>query len=500
MIKKILFLAFFLFSVFLLPLAAQQEKKKNRVEILNADILKIDRTRYLRKLQGNVRLKHENILLTCDSALVFDYTNVVEAFSNVSLNQGDTLFLTGDYIRYNGDTKKAEVFGDVHLMDKKSDLKTDKLEFDMENNVGYYLTGGVITSEKNRIESREGFYYSNTKDYFYKGNVRVVTNDYTITSDTLRYNPDEDITYFYGPTEIISDSAYISCERGWYDLKNDISKFSLHAYMQTKEYTVRGDTLFYDKPRGYGTANGNVEMLDTTRKVILFGNHAVYWKNPERSMITDSAVFVQYSPEGDSLFLHADTLRSFMDSAGYRILSAYFGVRIYSKDMQGACDSLSYSFVDSVIRMYREPVIWSGESQMTAKTIYLYTRGRNVDHFEMKQDAMIISEFDSTHFNQIKGKNMKGYFKDNHLYRIDVNGNGQSIYYPDDQGEIIGYNKVDCSNIVIWVKDNKIKRIVLLKQPSGTLDPPPETFTEDQKLKGFIWLDTKRPRSPQDIF
>jgi len=498
--KKILFLAFSLSTVFLLPLAAQQEERKSRVEILNADILKIDRARHLKKLRGKVRLKHENILLTCDSALVFDNTNVVEAFSKVTMNQGDTLFLSGDYIRYDGDTKKAKVIGNVDLRDKKSDLKTDELEFDMENNVGYYLTGGVITSEKNRIESREGFYHSKTKDYYYKGDVRVVTKDYTISSDTLRYNPDEDITYFYGPTEITSDSLYISCERGWYDLKNDVSKFSLNAFMQTKEHSVRGDTLFYDKQRGFGTATGHVEMLDTVQKVILYGNHADYWENPERFVITDSALFVQYSPDGDSLYLHADTLRSFLDSAGYRILSAFFGVRIYSKDMQGACDSLSYSLADSVIRMFTEPVIWSGESQMTAKTIYLYTRGRNMDYFEMKQDAMIISEFDTTHFNQIKGKNMTGYFKDNLLYRIDVNGNGQSIYYPDDQGEIIGYNKVDCSNIVIWVSENKIQRIVLLKQPTGTLDPPPATFSEDQKLKGFLWLDPKRPRSPREVF
>ncbi len=499
-LKKIIFLPFFFFLGLSVSLTAQQKGKKSRVEILNADILKIDRVRALRKLQGNVRLKHEDILLICDSALVFDKSNVVEAYSNVTLNRGDTLFLYGDYIRYDGDTKKAVVTGNVHLKDKKTDLKTDRLEFDMENNIGYYLTGGVITSEDNRIESREGYYHSNTKEYFYKGNVKVETSDYTITSDTMRYDPDEDITWFYGPTKIISDSVSIFCERGWYNLKKDISKFSVHAFMQTHEHSVRGDTLFYDKHRGYGTADGNVEMLDTVQKVVLYGNKAVYWEKPERSMITDSALFVQYSAEGDSLYLHADTLRSFTDTAGYRMLTAFFGVRIYSKDMQGACDSLSYSFADSVIRMFGSPVLWSGENQMTAKTIYLFTRGRNIDHFEMITDAMIISRYDSVHFNQIKGKNMTGYFRDNHLYRIDVNGNGQSIYYPDDQGEIIGYNKVECSNIIIWVKDNKIRKIVMLKQPSGTLDPPPQTFTEDQKLKGFIWLDARRPRSKRDVF
>ena len=478
----------------------QQAGKKSKVEILNADILKIDRTRHLKKLVGHVRMKHEDILLSCDSALVFDNSNVVEAFSNVSLNQGDTLFLDGDYIRYDGDTKKAQVKGHVRLRDAKSTLVTDALEFDMNNNVGYYLNGGVITSEKNTIRSREGYYHSRTKEYSYKGAVQVKTPEYTITSDTLRYDPVEDITYFYGPTQIRSDSVFISCERGWYNLKKDISEFSMHAFLQTNEHSVRGDSLYYDKNRGYGTARGNVEMLDTLQKVILYGEHAVYYENPERSVITDKALFIQYNTGGDSLYLHADTLRSFIDTSGYRMLSTYYGVRIYSKDMQGVCDSLAYSFADSVIRMYGEPVIWSGENQMTAQTIYLFTKGRKMDHFEMKGEALIISRYDTARFNQIKGKNMTGYFRDNQLYRIDVNGNGQSIYYPEDQGDIIGFNKVECSNIVIWVSDNKIKRIIMLKAPTGTLDPPPEKVTADQRLKGFVWLDAKRPRSPEDVF
>jgi len=486
--------------IFLMIVYSLSAQRKSRVNILNADELKIDRVHHLRKLRGNVRLKHEDVYMQCDSALVYENSNEVEAYSNVFLNQGDTLFLYGDYLRYNGDTKKAGVTGNVRLQDKQSTLITDRLEFDLQQNLGYYLTGGELKDEKNKIDSREGYYNSKTKDYFYKGDVYVQTPDYKIHADTMKYNAETNIARFYGPTEITGDSMYIYCERGWYNIKDDVSRFSINAFLKTKEHTVKGDTLFYDKKKKYGTGYGHVEMTDTVQKIILSGNRAVYYEEPERTMITDSALFIQIEEE-DSLFLHADTLRSFPDSSGkHRILTAFYRVRIYRKDMQGFCDSLSYSFVDSVIRMNGDPVIWSGKNQLTARYMKLYTRNNKMNRIEMYGDAMIISLDDSIHFDQIKGKNMYGYFKDNKLYKIDVIGNGQSIYYPEDQGEIIGFNKAECSNIVIYVEDNKIRKITMLTKPGGTLDPPTSASSNAQRLKGFQWLEALRPQSPLDIF
>jgi len=216
--------------------------------------------------------------------------------------------------------------------------------------------------------------------------------------------------------------------------------------------------------------------------------------------MTGRALFRQYDENGDTLYMHADTLRSFQDTAGNRVMIAYFGVRIYRKDLQGVCDSLAYSFADSVIRLYTAPVIWSGENQLSADKMDLYAREGAMDHFEMSGNAMIVSRYDSIRYNQIKGKKMYGYFRDNELYRIDVNGNGESIYYPEDQGRLIGMNRSECSNIIIFVENRKIKRIKLLKSPSGTLSPPPAGFTEDQRLKGFKWLSDLRPAGPYDVF
>ena len=483
------------------PAGAQRKKvRKNKVEILQADELNIDRLHSRKRLLGHVKLKHREVILTCDSAMVYDNSNVVEAYSNVTLNQGDTLFLYGDFIRYDGDRHSALVEGHVRLQDLRSQLTTDRLNVDLNNHIGYYLTGGVIEDDSTRIESVRGYYHNDTKDYYFKDEVHITTPRYEIFSDSMIYNTETDLTRFSGPTRIVGDSMEIYCEGGWYDRPHETFLFVKNASISTPERTVRGDTIFYERETGFGRVTGHAVMIDTTRKVILSGALAVYHTEPERTLMTGRALFRQYDPHGDTLYLHADTLRSFQDTAGKRIMTAYYGVRIYRNDLQGICDSLAYSFADSVIRMFTGPVIWSGENQLTSLRMEMYTRNEMMDHFEMHGNAMIISRYDSIRFNQIKGKKMYGYFRENELYRIDVNGNGESIYYPEDQGKLIGMNRAECSNIIIFVEQRKIKKIKLLKSPSGKLTPPAPGPSDGQRLKGFKWLQEERPTGPRDVF
>ncbi len=481
--------------------AQSREKKprKNRVEILHADELNIDRERRLKRLEGHVRLKHQEVILSCDSALVYDDSNVVEAYSNVELNQGDTLFLYGDYIRYDGDRRTAFVEGNVRLRDPHSQLTTDRLNVDLNTNVGYYLTGGVIEDDSSRIESRKGYYYSNSKNYYFQGQVHIRTPDHEIFSDSMIFNTETRLTTFAGPTRILGDSMEVYCEGGWYDRQREVFLFARQAEIITSERTVRGDTIFYERAAGFGRVTGHAVIVDTTRRVILTGRMALYYEQPERTLMTGGTLFRQYDEQGDTLYLHADTLRSFLDTAGNRVMSAYYGVRFYRKDLQGVCDSLAYSFADSVIRLFTGPVIWSGENQLFASEMSLFSREGVMDRFEMYGNAMIIARYDSLRFNQIKGKKMFGHFRANELYRIDVNGNGESIYYAEDNGRLIGVNHSESSNIVIYVKDRRIRRIKMLKSPNGTLDPPPPPGQEGQRLKGFRWLEELRPSSPLDV-
>ncbi|MCK4464332.1 MAG: hypothetical protein KAU83_01370 [Bacteroidales bacterium] len=282
----------------------------------------------LKRLIGDVELQHEDIFIYCDSAYLYEDKNLIEAYSNVYIKQGDTLHLYGDFLRYKGDIKLAEIRRNVRLVDKETELFTEFLDYNVNEEFGFYFNGGKIYNGENTLESKLGYYYTNQKIFFFRDSVKIINPDYTIYSDTLKYNTVSEISYFLGPTEIISDSSYIYCENGWYNTKTDISQFNQNAYLISKEQTVKGDSLYYDRNRGFGKAFKNVELIDTAQQIILKGDYAEYYEEPEKTMITDSALFIQIT-NGDSLFVHADTLRSRLDSTNtHKIVCAYFKVKM----------------------------------------------------------------------------------------------------------------------------------------------------------------------------
>lgn len=473
-----------------------------QIEILNTDYMEYDQgvgsgvVKYI----GNVAFKQENMLLYCDSAWLFSAENTVDAYSSVHIIQGDTLHLYGDILHYNGNNKLAEVRKNVTLIDKETTLTTNYLDFDLERNIGYYERTGHIVNGDNTLDSRRGYYYTQSKTIRFIDSVIIVNPDYVIYADTLNYRTVTEIAYFLGPTRIVSPDNYIYCENGWYDTKHNTSQFNENAYFASSGQYLRGDSLYYERETGMGMAFDQVELYDSAKQVILRGNYAIYFEDPEYAMLTDSTVLIQIS-EGDSLFVHADTLESTIDTSGlYKILKAFYRVKIFSADLQGKCDSLTYLEQDSVFHLVGEPVIWSKNYQLTATLIDVHMSYDEPDHIDLQNSSFIISQDDSIRFTQIKGRNMTGYFRDGELYRIDVNGNGQTIYFARDEDQLIGVNKAESSNIIITFDQGDLDRINMLKTPTAMLYPPDELPAEQLYLNGFIWLAKHRPRKMEEIF
>jgi lipopolysaccharide export system protein LptA len=315
----------------------------------------------------------------------------------------------------------------------------------------------------------------------------------------MKYNTETKITYFLEPTEIIGDSSYIYCERGWYNTETDISQLNQNALVRNTKQTVKGDSLYYEKHTGFGRAIENVEIFDKEQDIILQGERGIYYENSDYARLTEKAQFIQITSE-DSLYLHADTLLSEIDTAGTKFIKAYYGVRIFKSNLQGRCDSLAYSFADSVIRLYEAPVLWSDENQITAEYIEIHTQNQQIKTMYLQNAAFIISKEDTSLFNQIKGKNMTCHFRDNELYRIDVRGNGQTVYYPTDSDGVVGANKVECSDLNIYLTGGKVSTITFLKKPDGILYPLETAPKNELVLKGFTWLEHIRPMRKEDIF
>jgi lipopolysaccharide export system protein LptA len=330
--------------------------------------------------------------------------------------------------------------------------------------------------------------------------VVIVNPDYTIYSDTLDYFTVTGVAFFLGPTNIIGDSSHIYCEKGWYDTKKDLSELRQNAWAENINQTVKGDYIFYNKNTGDGIARENVEIIDNEKNIILKGNNAKYNELTEYAFITDSALFIQISDE-DSLFLHADTLKTLPDTAGFKMLFAYRNVKFYRENLQGMCDSLIYKFSDSIIRLYKKPVLWMDNYQVSADEIHIITRNKKVDKVNMYRSSFMVSQQDTGSFNQIKGKDMFCFFdNDNNLVKINVLGNGQTVYFIKDKLEITGVNKIECSNMTLHFTNNDIKRIDFFQNPKGILYPPEQAPENELKLKGFQWLNTERPLSKNEIY
>jgi hypothetical protein len=204
----------------------------------------------------------------------------------------------------------------------------------------------------------------------------------------------------------------------------------------------------------------------------------------------------------DSLFLHGDTLMIVTDSAGQaEKMFAYFRVKFYRDDLQGMCDSMTYTIADSTLTLYKEPVLWSDENQLSSDSIKIVYASKEIDSLVLYDNCFIASRDDTATFNQIKGKSMVGYFSNNKLYKITVSGNSQTIYFVrEEDGALIGINRVIASKMLIFVRENKIKTITYIDMPKATLFPEDEVPPEELKLRGFKWIEGRRPASKHDIF
>lgn len=451
------------------------------------------------RLLNNVEFIHGGAKMYCDSAYYYSKSNTFDAFEDIFINQGDTVHVYGDFLHYNGNTEIAVITGNVRLINNETTLTTDVLEYDLGNSIGYYTQHGHIVNNDNTLESTIGYYYAQSKTFRFRDSVLVVNPDYKIYSDTLNYNTESGIAYFFGPTDIISDSNHIYCEDGWYDTKEDLSELKKNAWADNGKQRVNGQYIFYNRNTGDGFANTDVRIYDYDNDIILLGEKGEYNEITEYAFMTDSAQFLQYS-DGDTLFLHGDSLITYPDTSGEKILHAYYHVKFFRADVQGKCDSLCYTFSDSVARMFGDPILWTADNQASANTIEIFTKNQEMERMELHRSAFMVSQKQNKYFDQIKGKNMTIFFVENELNKLDVKGNGQTVYYLEDGPDIVGVNRIDCTNITIYFADGKPDNMKFFQNNKAVLYPLNMAPENEVLLKGLNWRDTERPKSKEDIF
>lgn len=493
------------------PLWAQQPDKtaspKTKVYLEHADVQVFDKEVNAERqvLTGNVSFRHDSSYMYCDSAYFYEQSSSLEAFGSVRMEQGDTLFVYGNYLFYDGRIELAKMRENVRMENIQSDssivtLFTDSLNYDRAANIGYYFEGGMIVDSENQLSSFYGQYSPATKIAVFNDSVRLENKKFTLYSDTLQYSTETKIATILGPSVIVSDSGNIYTSKGWYNTTDNRARLLERSQIVSDNRILTGDSIAYDKEAGFGEAFGNVLVQDTARKIILEGQYGYYDEKNNYAFATDSARCLEYSQK-DTLYMHADTFEMMTIDSTARILKAYHGVRFYRVDLQGVCDSMQFNTQDSVLYMYTNPILWNEEYQLYGDTIAIHMKDSTVDYVHVIQFAFSIQHLDSSHYNQLKGNDLKAYFEGRSVRTIYINGNAQSIFYPlEKDGSMVGMNEMKSSYMTIRLKENKIDKLLFWPSPQGTLTPLPDLHPEQKFLKDFYWYDYMRPQNKDDIY
>ncbi|MGB3848581.1 MAG: OstA-like protein [Tunicatimonas sp.] len=486
-------------GLLLLLLFGGQSYAQEKIKIDQADALEGGKDKQgtsYQKLIGNVRLVQEDTRIYGDSVLLYRDRNVTEVFGKiVRIEKGDSITITGGRLLYDGNQKLAEMRNNVVYRDPSMTLYTDYLDFDMPRNLAYYYQGGKLIDTANVLTSRRGSYHTVTHLAAFKDSVLLDNPDYDLRADTLEYNTQTQVAYTRGPTDILSNEGDKLFAQAGSEFKTTEkqSAFNLGT-VETESYRIRADYLFVDDLKKQYVARQNVEMVAKDNNVIITGDTAIYQRELGRATVYGHALMKRVM-DLDTLFMTADTLVSVEDSipANDRIL-AYQRVKIFREDLQGVADSLAYHITDSTLYFYQDPVLWSQENQINADSIRMEISGGTIDALYTVDNSFVVSQDTLNNYNQIKGRDMKASFRDGAISRVDVYGNGESIYYIlENDSLMVGMNRILSSDIRIDFVDSALDMIRTRPKTEGSLIPPHEIEAENERLSGFEWRADRRP-------
>ena len=478
-----------------------------RIYLVHADELHYDqwRNNNAQVLKGKVHFDHMGARLFCDSANFYEEANSFEAFGHVKMYQGDTLSLFGDYAYYDGNDQLARARYNVVLKHRKSTLYTDSLDYDRMYNLGYFFEGGKLVDNGSVLTSDWGEYHTDTKMAFFAYDVELKDDDFYLTTDSMYYNTQTSVAHIVGPSKIISGGSTIYSENGYYNPKTDHSELFGRSVIEDNGRTLVGDSVYYNKTSGSSYAFKDVIFKDSLNQNMLKGDYLEYNEATGYAMATKNAVAVDFS-QRDTLYMHADTFKIFTynintDSV-YRIMHAYNKVRAYRVDVQAVCDSLVYDQKDSVMIMYRDPIVWNANQQLLGEEIRAYMKDSTIERAHVISQALSVEQmFDSVHYNQLTSKEMLAFFRNGEVYEAHAKDNAIAIYHVIDDADsaFIAQDYTESPLMKMFFEKRKMQRI-WVEKPVGTMYPMTQIPPDRKYLSNFAWFDYIRPLNKDDIF
>lgn len=448
------------------------------------------------RLLGNVEMKHQNSLISCDSAYFFREQNRAQLFGTVTIrDEIDPITTTSAYAEYDGTTKVAKLRNRVVFTNESIKLFTEHLDYNRETNVASYFNGGKMVDSVNVLTSELGRYEINVEKISFQQQVVLVNPDYTLKTDDLIYLTIPKTAQTPGLTNIVSKEGYLlDAQKGiYYDTQKKQFKF-FDGIVDTEKSRVKADELFYDEPAAYYEGKKDLRIFNKERKLEVFGDMGTYWEKKKYSQVYGNALVRKYFQQ-DTLLMTADTLISLdndQDSANY--LLAFHQVKMVKSDLSGKADSLLYTFSDSSIHLFNDPILWNRSSQISADSMVFYIKNETLDRVFMKNKSFAIMSDTLLNFNQMKGRKMTGYFKEGQLSRLIIEGNGESLYYALEGDTLTqGINRILSATIALSFEDGYIKKSNFGIKPDGKFTPVQDIDEKISRLEGFRWREEEKP-------
>tara|TARA_B110000285_G_C15094356_1_gene601029 strand:- start:618 stop:1937 length:1320 start_codon:yes stop_codon:yes gene_type:complete len=355
-----------------------------------------------------------------------------------------------------------------------------------------------------------------TKKYQFVNNVKLVNPEYLIDSNRLDFYSLSGYAFLYGPTTITSETSVIYCERGFYNTSNDTGYFVKKSKINYDERVVEGDSLYFDRNKGFASATNNIVITDTLNNTIVKGHYAEVFRKRDSLFMTKRALAITLQGN-DSIFVHSDTLMV-TGKPDKRITRAYYNAKIYKSNLSGKSDSihmqqstgltqlinLNHNINKDAFYKPKKPVLWNVKNQITGDSIHLISNSisESLDSLKVFNNAFVISKDTlGDGYNQISGKKLFGLFENNSLFTIDIIKNAETIYFlRNEANELVGIDKSKSGAIKIWLTDNAIDEMRKYNQIGGNTYPELD-FPENEKiLRGFNWRESERPTSVEDLF
>jgi lipopolysaccharide export system protein LptA len=489
---------FFLFSllwILIFPPSGKSFAQGNStLEILKADLLKgavgFDR------LLGNVEMKHQSSMIFCDSAHFFRAENRAQLFGRVRIEDiEDPITTTSAYAEYDGNTKVAKLRNKVQFTNQETTLYTDYLDYNRETNVATYFNDGKVVDSTNVLTSERGVYEVSLERITFRQNVVLVNPDYTMKTNNLIYLTIPKTSETKGLTNIVSKEGYkLDAQEGsFYDTQKKQFRF-FDGIVETEESRIKAQELFYDEAEAYYEGKEDVRVLNKERQVEVYGDNGKYWEERKYSLVHGNALVRKYF-EKDTLFLTADTLisqDSEADTAKY--LLAFNSIQLTKTDLAGIADSLVYNYSDSSIRLFQDPVMWNQKSQISADSMVFYIVNEELDRVFMKDKAFAIMTDTLLNYNQMKGRQMTGYFLEGQMESLVIEGNGESLYFALEADTLTqGVNKILSANIKLTFEEGAIRKANFGIRPDGKFTPIQKIDEKVSRLEGFSWRIEEKP-------